>query len=139
MRRFPAPFTALLRERVVCGSLLLAGAVLVLGNMMGLHLWHCAFLEVTGRPCPGCGLTRGMTALCHGEVALSMKLHPFSPLFALGGMIMIAAMVLPPPSRERLIDGVQTVETRTGLSALILLALLAFGLWRIFTGRMPGE
>lgn len=139
MRRFPAPFTALLRERVVCGALLLAGVILVAANALGIKIWHCAFLEVTGKPCPGCGLTRGMTALCHGDVVRSMKLHPFSPVFALGGLIMVAAIVLPPRSRQRLIGGVQTVETRTGLSVLILLALLVFGLWRIFAGQRPGE
>ena len=136
MRRFPAPFTSLLRERAVCGGLRLAGAVLIISNALGVSLWHCAFLEVTGRPCPGCGLTRGLTALCHGEVVHSMKWHPFSPVFALGGMIMLVSSILPSPSRERLTILVQGIEERTGVTLWLLTALMVFGGWRMARGEM---
>ncbi len=139
MRRFPAPFAALLQERAVCGGLLLAGLILGVANACGIHLWHCAFLEATGKPCPGCGLTRGMTALCRGDLPRALRFHPFTPLFALGGLVMVLSLALPGQARQRLISGMEALEKRTGLTALILLALLAFGLWRIFTGRMPGE
>jgi len=136
MRRFPAPFTALLRERTVCGGLLLAGGVLIIGNALGVSLWHCAFLEVTGRPCPGCGLTRGLTALCHGEVGHSMQWHPFSPVFALGGMIMLVSWMLPAPSRERLTGLVQAIEECTGVTLWLLMALMVFGGWRMANSEM---
>ena len=120
----------------MCGGLLLAGAVLIISNALGVSLWHCAFLEVTGRPCPGCGLTRGLTALCHGEVVHSMKWHPFSPVFALGGMIMLVSSILPSPSRERLTILVQGIEERTGVTLWLLTALMVFGGWRMARGEM---
>ena len=52
---------------------------------------------------------------------------------------MVLSLTLPVQGCQRLINGVETVEIRTGLSSIILIALLAFGLWGIFTGRMPGE
>ncbi len=138
MRRFPAPFALLLRERLLCGALLGAVVILATGNAFGLHLWHCAFLEVTGRPCPGCGLTRGVNAFCRGDIPASVRWHPFTPGFVLGGLIMVLSLILPAYGRQRLLNGVEMVEKRTGLTSLFFFALLAFGLWRIVTGRMPG-
>jgi len=131
MRRFPAPFAALLQERAVCGGLLLAGLILVVANACGVSLWHCAFLEVTGKPCPGCGLTRGMNALCRGEVARALQFHPFTPMFALGGLVMLVAWMLPQDPRVRLTALVQAVESRTGITLWLLIALMGFGVWRM--------
>lgn len=37
----------------------------------------CAFKVMTGLPCPGCGLTRAVCALGHGQIDMAMKYHPF--------------------------------------------------------------
>jgi hypothetical protein len=36
----------------------------------------CMFRNITGRPCPGCGLTRGLVAGMHGDLAGAGRLHP---------------------------------------------------------------
>lgn len=36
----------------------------------------CAFRIATGINCPGCGLTRSITALMHGDVAASVGFNP---------------------------------------------------------------
>jgi hypothetical protein len=36
----------------------------------------CGFKRLTGVPCPGCGLTRGVTALAKGEVAHGLAFNP---------------------------------------------------------------
>jgi len=33
------------------------------------------FRNVTGRPCPGCGLTRSWVALARGDIAASFRFH----------------------------------------------------------------
>jgi hypothetical protein len=46
-----------------------------------LHLPSvCPFHELTGLPCPGCGLTRSFVCLAHGHLAESLRYHPLGPL-----------------------------------------------------------
>ncbi len=46
----------------------------------------CAFRDVTGIPCPGCGLTRSWVALLHGDLAASLGFHP------LGWLVLLYAL-----------------------------------------------
>ena len=60
---------------VVIGAILpLPGANGTLGSFPSL----CAFHNLTGRPCPGCGLTRAVVCLCHGRFAESLGYHPLA-------------------------------------------------------------
>ena len=36
----------------------------------------CLFLELTGRPCPGCGMTNAYLALLKGDVLTAFSSHP---------------------------------------------------------------
>lgn len=38
----------------------------------------CAFRELTGLYCPGCGTGRAMTALVHGDLATALKMNAFA-------------------------------------------------------------
>lgn len=77
----------LLRERlsppVVLGAaVLMAAALLPLpknGSILGLPSL-CPFNNVTGIPCPGCGLTRSFVSLGHGDVSQAFVWHPLGPL-----------------------------------------------------------
>lgn len=40
----------------------------------------CAFRNLTGLPCPGCGMTRGLAALLKGRLIESLHFHAFAPL-----------------------------------------------------------
>lgn len=42
----------------------------------------CLFQRVTGRPCPGCGMTRSMLRLSQGDVVESLRLHPLGVVLA---------------------------------------------------------
>jgi len=63
---------------------LLAGALVLappdpVGRSVSLCGRHvpglCTFNNLTGLPCPGCGLVRSITALVHGDVAGSLAYH----------------------------------------------------------------
>ena len=44
----------------------------------------CALRIVGGVPCPGCGMTRGLSELLHGRLATSWRYHPLAlPTLAL--------------------------------------------------------
>ena len=129
--RIPAIFAPMLRERAICLGLFGAGILLVTANMFGVSLWRCFFHDYTGMPCPGCGLTRGMSALARGDLAKAVAWHPFTPLFAFGAALMLTATVLPLGTRTRLADVVEAVERRTGITLILIGFFVAFGVWRM--------
>ena len=63
------------------GSLVLVAARLVPGVVSLLP--PCPFMELTGRPCPTCGVTRAILALSHGMLREAVT---FNPLFVGAGL-----------------------------------------------------
>lgn len=71
----------------------------------GLCLWK----RVTGRPCAGCGLTRGFVQLAHGDPVEAMRLNPLTPavfVWVVWRTLDLLALNL---VRRRLLHGVPTV------------------------------
>ena len=63
------------------GALLLLSALLPLprnGEIAGMPSL-CAFHNLTGLPCPGCGLTRAWVSIAHGHLSESLVWHPLGP------------------------------------------------------------
>ncbi|MEZ5330513.1 MAG: DUF2752 domain-containing protein [Thermoanaerobaculia bacterium] len=93
----------------------------------------CIYRRTTGMPCPGCGMTRAVVDLAHGDLAAAVRAHPVAPLLAveaLVGWILWGAWAFgrlgPAPARR-----VETV-------ALWHFALLvAVWLGRAATGTLP--
>jgi hypothetical protein len=46
----------------------------------------CAFYELTGLPCPGCGLTRSWVSVLHGDLGASLSHH------SLGWLVLLYAL-----------------------------------------------
>jgi hypothetical protein len=86
---------------------LIAGAVLVALRFLprtGLGLPLCMFRQLTGLPCPGCGLTRSMIVLAHGDLATAALMHPGGfPLFLL--LVGLALLILTPAAGRRTVAG----------------------------------
>jgi hypothetical protein len=128
---FPAPFANILRERIVCVSMLLTGIVFIGANMLGLRVWICVFRETTGLPCPGCGMTRAMSSLAKGNLASAMHYHLLSPIIFVGLLVMTIVTLLPQSKRQLILPLIEKAEHRSGFTALSILAMLAYGIWRI--------
>lgn len=93
----------------------------------------CVFPERFGIPCPGCGGTRAMQALSHGEVATALAFHPAAVL----GVFIAAAWFVSrffqfraganPPTIE---EQRATLARGVGIAALLIAAnwiyLIAF-------------
>jgi hypothetical protein len=91
----------------ISGLILLAAAVVPLALVERIHL--CAFRNLTGYPCPFCGLTRAFLMLAHGDVAGAWHIAPLGvPLFvitaiafmwSLAGLLLRRKLTTPIPWR----------------------------------------
>lgn len=88
----------------------------------------CLFRLSTGLPCPGCGMTRSLIALWHGDLLTSFRYHPLGPPLFLFCALLLAALLLrrppqlPPAVQRRLLPGVFGLLVGTWLLRLTLYA-----------------
>jgi hypothetical protein len=74
----------------------LAAAILVGGALLP-PAWAsagpplCPFRLLTGLPCPGCGLTRSLVSLLHGDLSAAVLFHPLGPIAA---SILLALVII---------------------------------------------
>ncbi|MFT3706490.1 MAG: DUF2752 domain-containing protein [Archangium sp.] len=119
----------------------LALAVLVVSFVFpvsGLGVDLCVFHASTGLPCPGCGMSRAISAISQGDFSSAAGLNPFSfiawPTFAF-----IAALTfIGRERRERLLGRLNT--PRAGrIYMLAFVSFLSFGLIRLAVFAVLGE
>lgn len=73
------------RFTIVCSSAIAAaGAWVVYTFAPADNRWfpQCVFHQLTGLDCPGCGSTRALHALLHGDVAAAWRFNPILFVFA---------------------------------------------------------
>ena len=125
-----SPLTSLLRSRPTAAFLAgIAGVHLAL-VAFGLPGWPCPLLSGLGIPCPGCGLSRAVIELLRGDWRGAMELHAFAPVFLVAMTMILGTSLLPERHRLPLIETVERVERRTGVSALLLAGLLLYWVFR---------
>src|SRR5690606_9562920 len=54
----------------------------------------CPMLSLTGFACPGCGMTRGMHALLHGDIVTALNYNALIPFFVIFAGYLFISMVL---------------------------------------------
>lgn len=109
------------------GLIILGAGGLHLGlNLAGLPGWVCPIRAATGIPCPGCGLTTSAMHFLRGHFVESLETHAFAPVFLLALFIMAAVLILPLNPRQRLIEFIDYLETRFGVTAWVLFALFVY-------------
>ncbi len=92
----------------------------------GYHVWTCHFIEVTGHPCPGCGLTRSIRALIRGDWQASLQYHAFAAVAIVAIVGLVLGAFLPERQRTALSALVSKVEKKTAISQLIFIALMIY-------------
>jgi hypothetical protein len=83
----PWPSRKLLLRRVgILTAIGLGGAIL-----LGSRVPVCPMVNLMGRPCPGCGLTRATFACLHGQFGEAARLHPLvffaTPIVVICGVL----------------------------------------------------
>jgi hypothetical protein len=86
-------------------SLRAAPAVLALSFLMprgGLPVSLCWFYNVTGLPCPGCGMTRSLASISHLHLGEAVRYHPFGLVLYPLLVVLTAASLAGEARRARL-------------------------------------
>jgi len=117
--------------------LVIVGAAVLHAGLVMLDLpgWPCPMRAYLGIPCPGCGLSRAISALLRGDWETSFALHAFAPFFVLALILMTGVILLPPAQRHRLISYIARIERYTGITAILLLGLVFYWLIRMLFFR----
>ena len=93
----------------------------------------CPFRRIFGLSCFGCGMTRGWTAMLHGDWYASVTYHPFAPVLLVGlGLWALRASLEAVRGRRldlSVIPGWNRVEKPALVGALVF--VVVFGLIRV--------
>jgi len=121
----------LLLDRRLCLALTLGSGVYFIFHLFGINLLTCPIQNLFDKPCPGCGLTRAVAHLSHGEWQLSLQQHllaiPYIILFSLIGL----SAFLPNKQRDRLSIAVGISETRMRWPLILAIATILYFLTRL--------
>jgi hypothetical protein len=73
--KLSAPLSPGLFAGIVLGATAMGVTAMIFFFNPGTHAFYpvCLFHQLTGWNCPGCGMTRGLYALLHGNVRLALK------------------------------------------------------------------
>ncbi len=108
------------RDRLgqLCCLAILVAAAAVPPDWIGGLPTLCPFRLLTGLPCPGCGMTRSLVALTHGDVLGALFFHPLGPIVALALVALLLRTTRSPLNRylNRLLTG---SLARVGVAAVL--------------------
>jgi hypothetical protein len=124
-------FVRLMEPRWQAWVILGAAALHLGASLLGLPIWMCPFKALTGLPCPGCGLGRGVALFLRRQWREALQVHAFAPLFLLGLVLLGVVSVLPQAGYRKVLGWMTDFEERTGLVTLILLALILYWIARL--------
>lgn len=106
-------------------------------NAAGSLFPPCLFLKFTGHYCPGCGITRMLHALAHGDVARAFEMNAM----VLAMLPAIALLVANEASSRRLVApafGRWLYNAKLWLAVVVAFGLLRNLPWAPFTALAPG-
>jgi hypothetical protein len=128
---FTPSFSTLIENRTEGFAIVGAGALLAGLHLAGLPGWACPFKSLFGIPCPGCGLTTATGELFHGQFLASLNTHAFAGIFFVAYLVMTVVLFLPEEQRRSAIAWIAMFERRTGVTSLVLTALMIYWGFRL--------
>lgn len=132
LNTFRRPILApLVDNRLLCWGITLASIIQTSLTALALPAWQSPLHRLFGIPDPGCGLTRAIVALLRGDWQTSLMFHAFAPLFLIALVVIALGATLPVFWQKRLVEPIALIERRTGLTAILLVALVIYWLGRL--------
>ena len=121
-----------------------AGVIVIVASFLlpveGVKGTECISKTLTDHPCPGCGVTRSITAISHGDVR---KAWGFNPLgFVIYAALMILTLSLVPSVRRRVLSPLLMAyqAPRKWVWLTVVTIIILFGISRALYGTwwLPG-
>jgi hypothetical protein len=129
----PRPFSMWGRLALLCAAPPVVWAIARFDALP--HIKLCLFQVATGRPCPGCGMTRSILALAKGDLALSFRMHPLGVALA---ALLVAAIFGTAVGIARGDDPVREFFVRHGARFSVVLIVAFVLLWLARAFVVPG-
>lgn len=101
--------------------ILLTAVDRTIGIGMEQYLPPCLFHRWTGLYCPGCGGTRAVFALLHGNIYASFGYHPLVPCVALTGIWFLLSNTIEKLSRKQIPIGMNFRESYLWIALCIII------------------
>lgn len=98
----------------------------------------CGFARIFRMPCPGCGSTRAMLALAHGDLSSFLRYNPMAPFMTLLITVLVVqafASVVTTGTFKRVGDGGVGVLVSRGA---IVIGIIEFAIWAARFGGFLG-
>lgn len=99
----------------------------------------CTFARTLHMPCPGCGSTRAMLCLVHGDIAGALRMNALAPLFSLllGSFVVLVLYSL--ATTGTLVRVGQGRASKVITGGLVAVAVLQVAVWLLrFAGLFGG-
>jgi len=128
---FTPAFSSLVEHRPEGLAVVGTGALLIGLHLAGLPGWPCPVKSLLGIPCPGCGLTTAIGQFLHGQWSASLHTHAFAPIFLFALAVMAVVLIMPEKQHKSAVAWIERFERRTGITALMLAALLVYWVIRL--------
>ena len=122
-RLFAVPFAVRLTA-LICGALVMRW--LWVSDHIANGPILCPFRLITGHPCPLCGSTRAVGALCAGDIRAAWDLNPFG----VAATFLVASLVLPPGLGVTLRAASRRLGSRLTVWSTVCVSVMSFcGIW----------
>ena len=129
--KIPALIAPTMRDKYIHISIILSPIIFMLLQLFHIMNWHCPFHSITGKDCPGCGITRGVKEALKGNINSSLHYHPFSFILISIWLLYIIVYFLPENKKKRIIEKIEFLETKRAITAIIFITYIIYGLTRL--------
>jgi hypothetical protein len=90
---------------------------------------QCPTAGLFHKPCPGCGMTRALLLLAHGDLAGSIAMHPLAVPAALAQIALAVATIVVTLQRGTPFAVLETRYGRASVMSMVVVLVFVVGVW----------